>query len=117
MTIKPIRNDDDLHRALRQLEPVFQAALGTPEADERDVLMVLIEAYENQHYPITPPHPIEAIRFRMEQQGLTDRDLERYIGPRGRVSEILNGKRRLTIPMIKRLHTGLHIPYESLLAS
>ena len=116
MNIKPIRSDDDLRAALRRLEAVFQADEGTPEADEREVLVTLIEAYENKHYPIGPADPVEAIKFRMEQQGLTPRDLEAYIGPSGRVSEVLNGKRPLSLGMIKRLHDGLRIPYESLLA-
>ena len=79
MTIKPIRNDDDLQVAFRHLETVFQAEEGTPEADEREILITLIEAYENQHYPIGPADPVEAIQFRMEQQSLTPRDLEAYI--------------------------------------
>ncbi len=116
MNIKPIRNDDDLRAAFQRLEVVFQAEEGTPEADEMEVLVTLIEAYENKHYPIGPANPVDAIKFRMEQQGLTPRDLEKYIGPSGRVSEVLNGKRRLSLAMIKRLHDGLRIPYESLLA-
>ena len=78
--------------------------------------MALVEAYENKHYPISPADPIEAIKFRMEQQGLTPRDLETYIGSSGRVSEVLNRKRALSLRMIKRLHEGLQIPYESLLS-
>lgn len=116
MTIKPIHNDTDLQAAFRQLEAVFQAEAGTPEADEMEVLVTLIEAYENRHYPIGAADPVEAIRFRMEQQGLTPRDLEPYIGPSGRVSEVLNRKRPLSLRMVKRLHEGLNIPYESLLA-
>ena len=116
MNIGPIRTDDDLRAALRRLDTVFQADEGTPEADEMEVLVTLIEAYENKHYPIGPADPIEAIKFRMEQQGLTARDLEAYIGPSGRVSEVLNGRRPLSLRMIKRLHDGLRIPYESLLA-
>ena len=116
MNIEPIRSDDDLRAALLRLEAVFQADEGTPEADEMEVLVTLIEAYENKHYPIGPAVPVEAIKFRMEQQGLTPRDLEAYIGPSGRVSEVLNGKRSLSLSMIKRLHDGLRIPYESLLA-
>lgn len=116
MTIKPIRTDADLKAAFRQLKSLFQANEGTPAADKRDVLVTLIEAYENKHYPIDPPDPVDAIKFRMEQQGLTPRDLERYIGPSGRVSEVLNRKRPLSLRMIKQLHDGLHIPYESLLA-
>ena len=116
MTIKPIRTDADLRAAFRHLEGIYQANEGTPEADERDVLVTLIEAYENKHYAFGPVDPIEAIKFRMEQQGLTPRDLEPYIGPSGRVSEVLNRKRPLNLRMVKQLHDGLHIPYESLLA-
>ncbi|MFZ0255864.1 MAG: transcriptional regulator [Gammaproteobacteria bacterium] len=116
MKIKPIRSDDDLRVALRRLEAIFQAEEGTPEADEMEVLVTLIEVYENKHYPIGPADPVDAIKFRMEQQGLTPRDLEAYIGPSGRVSEVLNRKRPLSLRMVKRLHDGLRIPYESLLA-
>ncbi|HNH64388.1 MAG TPA: transcriptional regulator [Thauera aminoaromatica] len=116
MTIKPIRNDEDLRRAFRRLEKVFQAEEGTPQADERDVLVTLIEVYENRHYDFGPADPVEAIKFRMEQEGLTPRDLEPFIGPSGRVSEVLNRKRPLSLRMVKRLHDGLKIPYESLLA-
>lgn len=116
MTIKPIRNDDDLRQAFAQLQSIFQAEEGTPEADERDVLVTLIEAYEARHYDFGPADPVEAIKFRMEQEGLTPRDLEPYIGQSGRVSEVLNRKRALSLRMVKRLHDGLRIPYESLLA-
>ena len=116
MTIKPIRNDDDLKAVFRRLESIFQAQEQTPEADERDVLVTLVEAYENKHYGFGPADPVEAIKFRMEQQGLTARDLERFIGPSGRVSEVLNRKRPLSLRMVKKLHDGLKIPYESLLA-
>jgi len=116
MTIKPIRTDADLRAVFHRLEGIFQADEGTPEADERDVLVTLIEAYENKHYAFGPADPVEAIKFRMEQQGLTPRDLEPYIGPSGRVSEVLNRKRPLSLRMVKQLHEGLRIPYESLLA-
>ena len=117
MTIKPIRNDDDLKAVFRRLESIFQATEGTLEADERDVLVTLIEAYEQKHYPIGPADPVEAIKFRMEQQNLTPKDLEPYIGSSGRVSEVLNRKRRLSLQMVKKLHVGLRIPFESLLAT
>ncbi len=116
MTIRPIRNDDDLAAVFRRLEVIFQAQENTPEADERDVLVTLVEAYENKHYDLGPSDPVEAIKFRMDQQGLTPRDLESYIGPSGRVSEVLNRKRPLSLRMVKNLHEGLKIPYESLLA-
>jgi len=116
MTIKPIRNDDDLKKVFRRLEKIFQAEEGTPQADERDVLVTLVEAYENRHYDFGPADPVEAIKFRMEQEGLTQRDLEPYIGQSGRVSEVLNRRRPLSLRMVKRLHDGLKIPYESLMA-
>jgi len=116
MNIKPIRNDNELKAVFRRLESIFQAEDQTPEADERDVLVTLVEAYENKHYDLGPADPVEAIKFRMEQQGLTARDLEPFIGPSGRVSEVLNRKRRLSLRMVKSLHDGLKIPYESLLA-
>ena len=117
MNIRPIRSDDDLRAAFKQLELVFQAKEGTPEADEMEVLVTLIEAYESKHFSMGPADPVEAIKFRMEQQGLTPKDLEIYIGPSGRVSEVLSRKRRLSLQMVKRLHDGLHIPYESLLSA
>lgn len=117
MNIKPIKNDEDLQDAFKRLELIYQAQEGTPEADEMEILVTLIEAYENKHYPISAADPIEAIKFRMEQQGLTQKDLEPFIGSSGRVSEVLNRKRGLSLPMVKRLHDGLHIPYESLLSA
>ena len=116
MNIKPIRNDDDLRAAFKRLEHVYQAKEGTPAADEMEILVTLIEAYEHKHFPIGLVDPIEAIKFRMEQQGLTQKDLEPYIGSSGRVSEVMNRKRRLSLQMIQRLHDGLRIPYESLLS-
>lgn len=117
MNIKPIRNNDDLQSAFKRLELVYQAQEGTPEADEMEILVTLIEAYERKYFPITPADPVDAIKFRMEQQGLTQKDLEPFIGSSGRVSEVLNHKRRLSLQMVKRLHDGLHIPYESLLSA
>ncbi len=117
MNIKPIKSDEDLRMAFKRLEIVFQAQEGTPEADEMEVLVTLIEAYEQKHYPIRAADPVEAIKFRMEQQGLTQKDLEPFIGSSGRVSEVLNHKRRLSLQMVKKLHDGLHIPYESLLST
>ncbi len=116
MPIKPIRTEEDLRNAFRRLERLFQAPENTPQADERDVLVTLIEAYERQHHDFGPPDPVDAIRFRMEQEGLTPGDLVPFIGASGRVSEILNRKRPLSLRMVKRLHEGLDIPYESLLA-
>ena len=99
------------------MPPRRLAAEGTQQADERDVLVTLIEAYENKHYDFGPADPVEAIKFRMEQEGLTPRDLEPYIGQSGRVSEVLNRRRPLSLRMVKRLHDGLKIPYESLMAA
>lgn len=115
MNIQPIRSDADLDRAFARLEALWRAEEGTPEADELEVLSILIERYEDEHYPVGPSDPIEAIKFRMEQQKLTPRDLEPYIGSSGRVSEVLNRKRQLSLRMIRRLHDGLKIPYESLM--
>ncbi len=117
MTIKPIRNDEDLRAAFERLESIYQAPQGTPEADEMEVLVTLVEAYENRHYPIGPADPVEAIKFRMDQQGLAAKDLEPFIGSSGRVSEVLNRKRSLSLRMVQRLHHGLKIPYDSLLSN
>ena len=116
MNIKPIRNDDDWKAVFRRLESIYQAEEQTPEADERDVLVTLVEAYERKYYDLGTADPVEAIKFRMEQQGLTARDFEPFIGPSGRISEVLNRKRRLSLRMVKSLHHGLNIPSESLLA-
>ncbi len=116
MHIRPIRNAKDLKAAFLRLEQIFQAPRGSVEADERDVLVTLIEVYEDRHWKQTPVDPVSAIRFRMEQQGLSPKDLEPYIGSSGRVSVVLNGRRPLSFRMIRQLHAGLHIPYESLLA-
>ncbi|WP_428994548.1 helix-turn-helix domain-containing protein [Halomonas elongata] len=115
MNIQPIHTDADLERAFARMEELWAAEDGTAAADELEVLSILIEKYEDERYPIGPSDPIEAIKFRMEQQGLTPRDLEPYIGPSGRVSEVLNRKRKLSLRMIRRLHDGLNIPYESLM--
>lgn len=117
MNIKPIRSDDDLRAAFHRLELVFQAQAGTPQEDEMEILVTLIEAYERKHFPMTSADPVDAIKFRLEQQGLTPKDLEPYIGSSGRVSEVLSRKRGLSLRMVKRLHDGLNIPYESLLAA
>jgi HTH-type transcriptional regulator/antitoxin HigA len=116
MEIKPIRTEQEHQAALRRLEEIWEAKPGTPESDELDVLSVLVEAYEDEHYPIDPPDPIEAIKFRMEQMGLTQKDLEPYIGSRSRVSEILSRKRKLNLDMIRNLNEKLGIPAEILIA-
>ena len=113
--LKPIRSKPDYEAALAEAERLWGAPAGTPDGDRLDVLATLIDVYETQHYPMDPPDPIEAIRFRMEQQNLTRKDLEPFIGTRTRVSEVLNRKRSLSIAMIRRLHDGLGIPAEVLI--
>ncbi len=113
--IKPIRTEADYEAALAEMERLWGAPVGTPEGDRLDVLATLVDAYESQHYAMDPPDPIEAIKFRMEQQGLTRRDLEVLIGTRTRVAEVLNRRRNLSIHMIRRLHEKLGIPAEILI--
>src|SRR5579883_2440994 len=113
--VKPIRTKSDYLRALKEVDRLWGAKLGTPEGDRLDVLATLIDAYESDHFPIEPPDPIEAIKFRMEQQGLSRRDLEPLIGTRTRVAEVLNRKRNLSIGMIRRLHDQLGISAEVLI--
>ena len=115
MDIRPIKTEADYERALGEIERLWGAAANTPKGDKLDILLTLVEAYEQAHYPIDPPDPVEAIKFRMEQMGLSRKDLEPYIGARGRVAEVLNGQRKLSLTMIRRLHTHLHIPLESLI--
>ena len=113
--LKPIRSDDDHAAALIEVERLWGASGGTPEGDRLDVLATLIEAYEAKAHPIDPPDPIEAISFRMEQQGLTRKDLEPLIGTRQRISEVLGRKRGLSIEMIRNLHDRLGISAETLI--
>ena len=115
--LKPSRSEAEYENALRAVSPYFddEPELGTPEADQFEMLLILIEAYEAKHHAIGPPDPIEAIKFRMEQAGLTPKDLEPMIGRSNRVYEILAGRRPLTLAMIRKLHTGLGIPAESLI--
>jgi HTH-type transcriptional regulator / antitoxin HigA len=113
--LKPIRTKADHARALAEVERLWGAKSGTPDGDRLDVLATLIDAYETEHFPMDPPDPIEAIRFRMEQQGLSRKDLEPLIGTRTRVAEILNGKRSLSIDMIRRLHAQLGISADVLI--
>jgi len=114
MNIKPIKNKKDYADTLSQIEGLMSAKPNTPQMDELEVLTTLVEAYEEQHYKIDAPDPIEAIKFRMEQEGLKQKDLVAIVGSKSRVSEVLNRKRKLTIDMIRNLHKQLHIPIESL---
>ncbi len=115
--MKPIKTEADYDAVLERIETLWGSDEDTPEGDELEVLVTLIEAYEAKHHPIPAPDPIEAIKFRMEQQGLTRKDLEPLLGHRGRVSEILSGKRSLTLTMIRRLNKELHIPAEVLIGN
>lgn len=115
MEIKPIKTDADYRATLAEIDGLMSAKLNTPEGDRLDVLVTLVEAYEARHFPLDLPDPVEAIKFRMEQAGLTAKDLEPYIGRSNRVYEILNRKRPLTLGMIWRLNQGLGIPAESLI--
>lgn len=116
MNIHPIKVEADYEQALSEVQRLWGAEEGTKKGDKLDILLVLIDNYEKQHHPINPPDPIEAIKFRMEQMNLSRKDLEKYIGSRGRVSEILNRRRSLSLKMIRNLHSQLHIPLESLIS-
>jgi len=115
MKIRPIRTKADYRAALAEVERLWDSNPGTPEGDRVDVLVTLIEAYEARHFPIQAPDPIAAIEFMMEQKRLTRRDLEPAIGSRGRVSEVLNRRRPLTLPMVRELSRLLEIPAEVLI--
>ena len=113
MKIRILKNEADYDAALSEIEKLMEGA--APDADRLELLALLVHDYEDKHYQIDMPDPVEAITFRMEQMGLTRKDLERYIGSRSKVSEVLSGKRRLSLSMIRALHEGLGIPAEVLL--
>ncbi len=115
MEIKAIKTEQDYDFALSRLEKIFHAPADSAEGDEAEVLSILIEKYEDEHYPIEAPDPIEAIKFRMEQMDMSNKDLAEVIGYKSRVSEIFSRKRKLTLKMIRNLHDKLKIPYESLI--
>ena len=117
MDIRPIRTEADYQATLMEIERLFGAAPNTPEGDRLDVLTTLVEAYEDLHYRIPAPDPVEAIKYYMESRGLSRGDLEPYLGSRARVSEVLSRKRPLSLGMIRRLHTGLGIPADVLIES
>ena len=114
--IKPIKSERDYRKALKEIDRLMDARFNTAEGDRLDILVTLVEAWEEKHWPIELSDPVEAILFVMEQRGLSRKDLERYIGSRARVAEVLNHKRPLTLPMIRRLHQGLGIPAEVLIS-
>ncbi len=115
MTIKPIKTERDYQNALKQIEKLWDAKPNTAKGDRLEVLVTLVAAYEEKHYKIEPPDAIEAIKFRMEQLGLKQSDLAKYLGGRSRASEVLNRKRKLTVNMMRSLRKHLDIPPESLL--
>ena len=116
MNIKPIRTEKNYEKALARVEELWGVDENTSEGEEFEVLFTLVEAYEQKHYPIPPPHPIEAIKFRLDQMGIKKSELKNYLGSRSRVSDILNGKRKLSINMIRKLNKKLNIPAETLIA-
>jgi HTH-type transcriptional regulator/antitoxin HigA len=116
MNIRPIKTEQDYNFSINRIEELWGAQKDTSEGDELDLLVTLVESYEMKHYPIAPPDPVDAIKFRMEQMGITKADMVQYLGSQNRVSEILNRKRNLTLRMVKSLYKGLKIPAEILLA-
>jgi HTH-type transcriptional regulator/antitoxin HigA len=116
MDIRPIKTEKDYTKAIKRVESLWGAKKNSPEGDELDLLCIIVEAYEMRHFPVLPPDPIDAIKFRMEQMNMTKSDLAKYLGSQSRVSEILSGKRHLTLKMVKTLYKGLKIPAEILLA-
>lgn len=114
MKLKVLKTEEEYNKALKRLETIFDAPANTAEGDEADILGILIEKYEDEHYPIDAPDPIEAIKFRMEQMNMDNNDLAKVIGYKSRVSEIFNRKRKLNLRMIRNLHEKMKIPYESL---
>lgn len=116
MKLKVIKTEEDYNKALRRLEVIFDAPVNTPEGDEAELLGILIEKYEDEHYPIDAPDPIEAIKFRMEQMDMDKKDLAKVIGYKSRVTELFTRKRKLNLKMIRRLHEKMNIPYESLIS-
>jgi len=115
MNLHPIRNEADYDAALVKIERLWGAKSRTPAGDRLDVLLILVESYEAKNHPIDPPDPIDAIKFRMDQMNLSRKDLEPLIGPRGRVAEVINRRRPLSLAMIRSLHSKLRIPLESLI--
>ena len=117
MNIRPIKTEEDYEDVLAEIEKIFDASPSTPEGDRLDILVTLVEVYEDQHYSIPNPDPIEALSYYMESRGLSRKDLEPYIGSRARVSEVLNRKRPLTLKMIRKLNINLGISADVLIAS
>ncbi len=112
-----IKNESEYNDALKRIEVLFDAEPGTSEADELELLVALVELYEKEHFPIEAPDPVAAIQFRMEQEGLTNDDMIQYLGSRSRISEVFSHKRNLSLSMIRKLVSGLHIPAEVLIGA
>jgi len=117
MSPKILKTELEYRQALERVESLMDAAPGSPEEDELELWSLLVERYEEEHFPMDFPDPVEAIKFRMEQMNLSRKDLEPLIGPRGRVAEVINRRRPLSLSMIRNLHRQLHIPLESLVAA
>ena len=115
MNIKPIKTEKDYNEAMERLEVIFDSKKNSPEGDELEILGILVDQYENEHFPIGLPDPVEAIKFRMEQLGYNQSDLAKIVGLKSRASEILNKKRKLSLEMIRQLHESLHIPTDVLI--
>jgi HTH-type transcriptional regulator/antitoxin HigA len=115
MNLSPIKTEQDYQKTLKRLDEIFDAKKGSPEGDELEILGILIEKYEDEKFPIDLPDPIEAIKFRMEQLGMKNKDFAEIVGFRSRVSEILNRKRKLTVDMIRKISTSMNIPTEVLI--
>ncbi|OQX79082.1 MAG: transcriptional regulator [Bacteroidetes bacterium 4484_249] len=115
MKIRPIKTEQDYNESIKRIEELWGVKKDLQERDEFDLLCTLVESYEMKHFPIAPPDPIDAIKFRMEQMGITKTDMAKYLGSQSRVSEVLNRKRQLTLKMIKSLYKELNIPAEILL--
>jgi HTH-type transcriptional regulator / antitoxin HigA len=113
--MKPIKDENTYQSSLKRIEELWGAKPDTPEGDELDILLIMVEAYEEKHYPIPASNPVDAILFRMEQMDMNRKDLEQFLGPKSRVSDVLNRKRPLSLPQIKKLHKEMGIPYESLI--
>ena len=114
MQLRVLKTKKDYTAALERFEEIFQARAGTEESDEADVLALLIREYEDKHYVIKAPNPLAAIRYRMEQQGLSNKDLAEILGFKSRVTDLFNKHRKLNLGMIRKLHDQLHIPLETL---
>jgi len=116
MNIRPIKSEQDYLDALQRVDALWGCKKDTPEGDEFDLLVTLVESYEMKHYPIAPPDPVDAIKFRMEQMNMTKADMVKFLGSQSRVSEVLNRKRSLSLKMVKSLYRGLNIPADILLS-